>query len=43
MELKENERFVRCGSCLKVIRITIKGSGDCYFERCPECIKKYGE
>lgn len=43
MTLKENERFVVCGSCVKHIRKVEKGSDEPFFEKCAACITSQGE
>ena len=37
LELKDNERFVVCGSCVKHTRKVKKGSDEPFFERCDKC------
>lgn len=37
LELREGERFVTCGSCMKHTRIVEKGSDEPFFEKCDNC------
>ena len=40
---EETQRPVQCDSCPKWMRIVPKGLEDPFFERCEECIRRYGE